>query len=121
MDDVSYNKHNELYAENAAFTREKLAHERQNIEDFKFLYQDDVPHGDVLDNSEFKTAIDIGSGTGWFANYLVNERKYTKVYAIEPSESAINTFPILSRLLVKSVFSQKPNLFGMNFKIFIVL
>ena len=90
MDDVSYNKHNELYAENTAFTREKLAHERQNIEDFKFLYQDDVPHGDVLDNSEFKTAIDIGSGTGWFANYLVNERKYTKVYAIEPSESAIN-------------------------------
>ena len=90
MDDVSYSKHNEHYVKDSAFTREKLAHQRNNIEDFSFLYQDDVPHGDVLDSTDFKTAVDIGSGTGWFANYLVNERKYTKVYAIEPSESAID-------------------------------
>ena len=90
MVDVSYTKHNEHYVKDSAFLNEKLAHQRNNIEDFSFLYQDDVPHGDVLDSNDFKTAVDIGSGTGWFANYLVNERKYTKVYAIEPSESAID-------------------------------
>jgi len=90
MDEVSYNKHNEHYVQDSALTKEKLAHQRNNIEDFKFLYQPDVPHGDVLDSTDFKTAVDIGSGTGWFANYLVTERKYTKVYAIEPSESAID-------------------------------
>ena len=90
MDDVSYSKHNEHYVKDSALTREKLTHQRNNIEDFSFLYQDDVPHGDVLDSNDFKTAVDIGSGTGWFANYLVNERKYTKVYAIEPSESAVD-------------------------------
>ena len=41
-------------------------------------------------SNKLLTAIDIGSGTGWFANYLVSERKYTMVYAIEPSESAID-------------------------------
>jgi len=90
MDDISYTKHNAHYVQDSALTAEKVAHERNNIENFKFLYQADVPHGDVLDSTKFKTAIDIGSGTGWFANYLVAERKYTKVYAIEPSESAID-------------------------------
>ena len=89
MDDISYTKHNAHYVQDSALTAEKLAHERNNIEDFKFLYQADVPHGDVLDSTKFKTAIDIGSGTGWFANYLVEQRSYKKVYAIEPSESAI--------------------------------
>ena len=68
MDDVSYSKHNEHYVKDSAFINEKLAHQRNNIEDFKFLYQSDVPHGDVLDSTDFKTAVDIGSGTGWFAN-----------------------------------------------------
>ena len=90
MVDVSYTKHNEHYVKDSAFLNEKLAHQRNNIEDFSFLYQDDVPHGDVLDSTDFKTAVDIGSGTGWLANYLITERNYTKVYAIEPSESAID-------------------------------
>ena len=90
MVDVSYTKHNEHYVKDSAFLNEKLAHQRNNIEDFSFLYQDDVPHGDVLDSTDFKTAVDIGSGTGWLANYLIVERNYTKVYAIEPSESAID-------------------------------
>ena len=90
MDDISYTKHNSHYVQDSALNAEKVAHERNNIENFKFLYQADVPHGDVLDSTKFKTAVDIGSGTGWFANYLVNERKYTKVYAIEPSESAVD-------------------------------
>ena len=90
MDDISYTKHDSHYVKDSALISEKVAHERNNSENFKFLYQADVPHGDVLDSTKFKTAVDIGSGTGWFANYLVNGRKYTKVYAIEPSEAAIS-------------------------------
>ena len=90
MDDISYTKHDSHYVKDSALSSERVAHEKNNSENFKFLYQADVPHGDVLDSTKFKTAVDIGSGTGWFANYLVNERKYTKVYAIEPSNAAIN-------------------------------
>ena len=90
MDDISYTKHDSHYVKDSALSSERVAHEKNNSENFKFLYQADVPHGDVLDSTDFKTAVDIGSGTGWFANYLVNERKYTKVYAIEPSNAAIN-------------------------------
>ena len=35
MDDVSYSKHNEHYVKDSALTREKLAHQRNNIENFK--------------------------------------------------------------------------------------
>ena len=65
------------------------AHYEKNSNDFKFLYQEDIPHGDALDKYELTSGVDIGSGTGWFANYLVEQRKYKKVYAIEPSSSAI--------------------------------
>ena len=56
----------------------------------RFLYQADIPHGDNLDKHKFTTAVDIGAGTGWFANHLIKERKYTKVYAIEPSQAAVD-------------------------------
>ena len=59
MADVSYTKHNEHYVKDSSFLNEKLAHQRNNIEDFKFLYQSDVHHGDVLDSTDFKTAVDI--------------------------------------------------------------
>jgi|TARA_B000000609_G_C24119420_1_gene318686 SAM-dependent methyltransferase len=86
----SLRQHNLNYEKDDAFEKERKAHLEHNLEDFKFLYQDDVPHGDVLDSIELKIAVDIGSGTGWFANYLIKERNYKKVYAIEPSEAAIN-------------------------------
>lgn len=91
MDNLSsYISHNAEYEQQSAFQREKLAHEKNNSDNFKFLYQGDIPHGNILDNQEFKIAVDIGSGTGWFANYLVTHRNYKKVYAIEPSQAATN-------------------------------
>ena len=81
----SLEQHNLNYVKDDAFEREKKAHQEHNSDDFKFLYQEDIPHGDALDKYELTSGVDIGSGTGWFANYLVEQRKYKKVYAIEPS------------------------------------
>ena len=86
----SLNKHNLNYTLDDAFEKEKIVHLKNNSDNFKFLYQDDIPHGGALDNSKLSYAVDIGSGTGWFANYLVTHRNYKKVYAIEPSEAAID-------------------------------
>jgi len=85
----SLNQHNKNYISDDAFEKEKRAHLEHNSDNFKFLYQEDIPHGDALDTHKLSYAVDIGSGTGWFANYLVEQRKYKKVYAIEPSEEAI--------------------------------
>ena len=85
----SLNQHNKNYVLDDAFEKEKRAHLEHNSNDFKFLYQEDIPHGDALDKYELTSGVDIGSGTGWFANYLVEQRKYKKVYAIEPSGEAI--------------------------------
>ena len=85
----SLEQHNINYAKDDAFMREKLAHEEHNTDNFKFLYQSDMPHGDTLDEYKFTVCVDIGSGTGWFANHLVEHRSYKKVYAIEPSQVAI--------------------------------
>ena len=87
---TSYENHNREYKELKAIVRERAAHTQHNSEEFKFIYQDDIPHGEVLDSHTFTTAIDIGSGTGWFSNYLVEQRKYDKVYGIEPSKAAIS-------------------------------
>ena len=86
----SLEQHNVNYVKDDAFEREKKAHEEHNSDNFKFLYQEDIPHGDALDKYELTSGVDIGSGTGWFANYLVTQRNYKKVYAIEPSEAAID-------------------------------
>ena len=85
----SLNKHKSNYISDDAFEKEKRAHLEKNSNDFKFIYQEDIPHGDALDKYELTSGVDIGSGTGWFANYLIEQRKYKKVYAIEPSSSAI--------------------------------
>tara|TARA_B100000900_G_scaffold340790_1_gene303683 strand:- start:218 stop:853 length:636 start_codon:yes stop_codon:yes gene_type:complete len=86
---ISFNHHNKNYIIDDAFSKELKIHTEKNSDDFKFLYQDDVPHGFALDNNKLSYGVDIGSGTGWFANYLVEQRNYKKVYAIEPSASAI--------------------------------
>ena len=85
----SFDQHNQNYVLDDAFEKEKKAHQEHNSDNFKFLYQSDIPHGDTLDEHKLTVGVDIGSGTGWFANYLVEQRSYKKVYAIEPSESAI--------------------------------
>ena len=93
----SLEQHNINYVKDDAFEREKKAHQEHNSDNFKFLYQEDIPHGDALDKYELTSGVDIGSGTGWFANYLLEQRKYKKVYAIEPSQSAIE--------IAKKIFS----------------
>lgn len=87
---TSYINHNAEYEQDFAFEREQVAHEKNNSDNFKFLYQDDVPHGNILDKYELNDAVDIGCGTGWFANYLVNQKDYKIVYAIEPSQAAVD-------------------------------
>lgn len=84
----SYKNHNSEYCQEEAFEREKRGHEQHDSE--RFLYQADIPHGDVLDKYSFTIAVDIGAGSGWFANHLISKRNYTKVYAIEPSQAAVD-------------------------------
>lgn len=97
MDKTSYMRHNAEYIQEQAPDRERIAHDKKNENNYKFLYQDDIPHGKILDQHKLVNCVDIGSGTGWFANYLIEKRKYKKVYAIEPSkaaqEIAINLYP----------------------------
>ena len=62
----SYKNHNSEYCQEEAFEREKRGHEQHDSE--RFLYQADIPHGDNLDKHKFTTAVDIGAGTGWFAD-----------------------------------------------------
>jgi len=85
----SFNQHNQNYVLDDAFQKERKSHEDHNSNNFEFLYKSDIPHGDALDEHKLTVGVDIGSGTGWFANYLVEQRSYKKVYAIEPSEAAI--------------------------------
>jgi hypothetical protein len=84
----SYINHNSEYEQQIAFEREKAGHDQHNLDNFKFLYQDDLPHGNNLDKYTFDIAVDIGSGSAWFPNYLINHRNYSKIYAIEPSQAA---------------------------------
>ena len=47
----SLEQHNINYVKDDAFEREKKAHQEHNSDNFKFLYQEDIPHGDALDLS----------------------------------------------------------------------
>ena len=60
----SYTQHNKTYVLDTAFEKEKKAHKEHNSDNFKFLYQPDMPHGDTLDEYKFTVCVDIGSGTG---------------------------------------------------------
>ena len=86
----SYENHDRDFRELVSLDNEKKAHEEHNSDDFKFIYQDDIPHGNALDKYTLNAAVDVGSGTGWFSNYLINHRGYNKVYGIEPSKAAID-------------------------------
>ena len=59
----SYNNHNREYEKGESLEKERVAHEEHNLEGFKFLYQDDIPHGNNLDKHSFEVAVDIGAGT----------------------------------------------------------
>jgi len=88
MDKQSYTQHNSEYVQSDKFEIELNQHKNYNQNNYEFIYQDDLPHGKIFDSHDFKVAVDVGSGTGWFANYVVEIRGFEKVYAIEPSKSA---------------------------------
>ncbi len=56
----SLEQHNVNYVKDDAFEREKKAHQEHNSDNFKFLYQEDIPHGDALDKYELTSGVDIG-------------------------------------------------------------
>ena len=55
----SLNKHNKNYVLDDAFEKEKKIHFEKNSNDFKFLYQEDIPHGAALDKYELTSGVDI--------------------------------------------------------------
>ena len=90
LDDDSYVEHNRQYEEDGKFQKELAGHMEHRKTGYSQLWDRGHRHGEVLDSTNFETAVDIGSGTGWFSNYLVEKRNYKKVYAIEPSAAAQN-------------------------------
>lgn len=108
MSDASYKQHNSEYISNGKFEYEKKCHEYNSFK--KVQYNADSPLGKMLDqHSEIKIGVDIGCGTGWVAN-LMSETKDI-VYAIEPSEAAINIakklYPNNSKINWKVGFAQE--------------
>jgi len=90
-DKDSYINHNREYEGDGKLEYEKKVHEQKNTDNFKFIYQDDIPHGRALDiHKDLSVGVDIGGGTSWLSHYLINERSFKMVYSIEPSEAAID-------------------------------
>lgn len=89
--------HDEGYSQTNAFDIEKEKHEwktrdskKGNDSIWNNLYSDDDKHGFIMDeNPEIRCLVDIGSGTGWFVNYIRKNKNFKKIFAIEPSSHAI--------------------------------
>lgn len=97
VDSNSFINHNNEYILKEALQKEINIHkERTNsaIEKnggmWDNLYKPGHLHGNWLDNNiQINSCVDIGSGTGWFVNYLKDKYNFKTIYGIEPSESAI--------------------------------
>jgi tRNA G46 methylase TrmB len=93
----SFLRHNSQYSENEAFNREfenhKIidAHTDQKKGYLNNIYEQPNSVGYFLDNNRnISKLIDIGSGTGWFVNYVSkNHQEFKNIIAIEPSKFAI--------------------------------
>jgi len=93
---ISFKTHNLQYENENCFEKEKKAWERKELSNYIELYKSDHAQGRDLDTfSWLRHAVDVGSGTGWFSSYLVRKRGYKKVYAIEPSKSAVEISKVL--------------------------
>jgi len=94
---TSYEAHHKQMNEKGAFERELLIHNLRTAEslqktggDLDTLYKPGHLHGVWLDNqTEIKDAIDIGSGTGWFLNFIIDYKDFENVIGIEPSSAGI--------------------------------
>ena len=93
----SFIAHNNEYVKNDAIDKEIIIHNKKTYESknktggtWDNLYKPGHLHGDWLDSQkEIKDAVDIGSGTGWFVNYL-SSKNFENICGIEPSQSAID-------------------------------
>ena len=93
----SFFRHNDQYLELEAFNREAKIHEENNEHTNKKeghlnnIYEFSNSVGYFLDKDiKISNLIDIGSGTGWFVNYVSrNYPNIKSIFAIEPSSAAI--------------------------------
>lgn len=94
----SYFNHNNQYSEDEALSREiKIHNLKTNHTELKEgmwnnVYEFKNSVGYFLDgDKQISSLIDIGSGTGWFVNYVLqNHPNITSIYANEPSLAAVN-------------------------------
>lgn len=98
MKSLSRDNHDEGYSKENAYEIEKEKHLWRTRDSkigvdsiWNTLYTHDDKHGYLMDeNPNIKTLVDIGSGTGWFVNYVKTHRDFKLIYGIEPSIHAIN-------------------------------
>lgn len=94
---LSYITHNSELEEDDAYSRELKIHNLKNEHTLKKegiwnnIYNSPFSVGNFLDtDKEFSKLIDIGSGTGWFVNFVALKFENIKtIYAIEPSKAGI--------------------------------
>jgi hypothetical protein len=96
----SYKKHNSQYEEKEALERHKKTY--AEYEKLNILNSDENKLYKLFDQYPLvrNTAIDIGSGAGWFSAQF--SKNFKKVIAMEPSSSAIN---IARQLFPKEEYS----------------
>jgi|TARA_B100001057_G_C22805534_1_gene933273 SAM-dependent methyltransferase len=110
----SYFSHNSEYSKTEALNREikihnlKTEHTESKNGIWNNVYEFKNSVGYFLDNEKQVTnLIDIGSGTGWFVNYVsLNYPALTSIFAIEPSSAAIN--------ISKKIYGKNKNIQYLN-------
>ena len=96
---TSYFAHNEEYIEKKEAIeievkthKLKSEHTKMKKGIYNNIYNNNESVGYFLEkNHSINQLIDLGSGTGWFINYVAeNFKNLTSVYGIEPSSAAVN-------------------------------
>jgi len=89
-----YESYLRLILDEVPIDTDSFLHKILNLRDFQesILNSPNVPlmqtvTDSIIENPKLKTCIDIGSGPGWVSNIL--SESFSRVYAIEPSLSAI--------------------------------
>lgn len=98
MKSTSKDTHDEGYSREDAYEIEKEKHIWRTRDSkigvdsiWNTLYTHDDKHGYLMDEyPDIKTLVDIGSGTGWFVNYVKTYKNFKLIYGIEPSTHAVN-------------------------------
>ena len=110
----SYFAHNQEYEEEEAFKREfeihRLKTEQALLKEgiMNNVYDNSSSVGYFLEqNNSISKLIDIGSGTGWFVNFVSeNFNNIKSIYGIEPSSAAI--------ALSKKIYKEKDSIIYLN-------